>query len=142
MVSLKVFSSCDGTVITDDSKINLKKKKVDSFCDFTIMEKVIYEYCKELETEITSIPIEIKNLDSKGVFCSKEVIYEKLEFEETHKEKTGNPNYFSTRCKQYTNPFAGHFEFGGRGGYNKRIPIFDFQIKKMDHSSYEKMVID
>lgn len=145
MVNLKVFSLCDGTTASEDVKANLKKKKADSFCDdFTNNEKVIFDYCQEFEKEISTIPNEIKNLNSKSFFCSKEVIYEKLELEEiNHKEKTGTSNYFSTRCKQYTNPFSVYnFEMVARGGPNKRIPIFDFHIKKMDDSSYEKMVID
>ena len=64
---------------------------------------------------------------------------------DTNPEKGSNINYISTRSRNITFPYSYYNTLPVQTMKltpNRKNPIFDFHIKKIDDSSYEKMVIE
>lgn len=96
---------------------------------------------------------EILNFETKNKFYTPEQQFEKFELEETSQRGNvhpGSSNYISTRHKSNTNPFAYYNslpknmsqKWASGSNFPGRLPVFDFHIKKIDSSAYEKIEID
>lgn len=91
---------------------------------------------------------------SLSSFFSPEQTFEKFEIEENFpKDRNMNPsgsisgkglNYISTRSRNNAYPYSYYNTLPqqNKAFSRGRSPVFDFHIKKIDDSSYEKIVID
>ena len=91
---------------------------------------------------------------SLSSFFSPEQTFEKFEIEENFpKDRNMNPsgsisgkglNYISTRSRNNAYPYSYYntLHQQNKAFSRGRSPVFDFHIKKIDDSSYEKIVID
>jgi hypothetical protein len=129
------------------------------------MEKIHLEFAREFESEIMkiiSLTEANKNAtnntsqNSTASFFTPEQTFEKFEIEENFPKDRNvtNPsvqtgrglNFISTRSRNNAFPYSYYNSIPQHG--NKvsssrgRLPVFDFHIKKIDDSSYEKIVID
>ncbi len=131
---------------------NVKRKKQLDAKDLSENEKKLLEMSKEFTNDLIYLKEQMKNLNSKNKFFTSENFYEKIEIFDCYSEDK-KLDHISTRSMNTKIP---HFYFNSipniiskdsvrffiNNSRKGKLPIFDFHIKKIDDSAYEKIVID